>query len=136
MICFGAHKSPPLVPTLSHINPVHCNIILPYILRSSKWSLSLRVFPQKSCTHARTHLSSSTHGPHALLFSTFVISSPESYSVIFKLLRHMLLGCSMTGYRTTYMGLRYNSVYYCFRNQIEAHHNIAFRRFSSNLFTA
>ena len=54
-------KTPPLVPIVSQINPVHTlishfvknyfNIILPSTPGSSKWSLSVRCPPSKSCKH-------------------------------------------------------------------------------------
>jgi len=46
------HKSPPLDPVLSHLNPVHTvtyyllkthfNFVLPFLSSSSKWSLPFR----------------------------------------------------------------------------------------------
>jgi len=104
MICFGAHKSPPIFPNLTLIIPVHLNIILPYILGSSKWSLSLLSYRNPVCTH----LSSSPHVTPALPLSLFVISSPESFSDLKAATSNVVRMC-MTGCRRTYLGLRYNS---------------------------
>lgn len=52
---YRVHNNPSLFPTLCHMNPLytiasyilnaHSNIILPFTSVSSKWPLSLRVFP-------------------------------------------------------------------------------------------
>ena len=57
---FSVYKSPPLVPELSYINPVHAfpfnflkirfNIILPYTLISSKWSFPSGFLTKKTVT--------------------------------------------------------------------------------------
>jgi hypothetical protein len=53
------HKSPPQVPILSRLNPlhsaanlpkIHSDPILPSMPPSSVWSLSFRLSPTKSCT--------------------------------------------------------------------------------------
>ena len=68
---YHIHKSPPPVPFLSQINPVHgfiplleysFNIILSPISRSSKWSLSLR-FPHQN----QVYTSPVPHVRHFLL---------------------------------------------------------------------
>ena len=78
-------KHPPLVPLLSQRNPfrttsshlIHFNIILPFMPRSSKWSISIRSSHQNPiCTSPAPH---SCHMPPPFpFFSTW---SPEWYLV-------------------------------------------------------
>jgi len=82
------HKSPPLVLTLSQINPAHAfptnlfkirsNIIYPSTFRSSKWSLSLRFAPSKK---RYMHLSSPSYVFRAPLLLLFWFWLPWWYLV-------------------------------------------------------
>jgi hypothetical protein len=85
---YSIHNSPPPVPFLSQINPVHASpshflkinfkIIHPSTPRSSVWCLSLSSHPPKPCAH----LSSLPYVPHILPISFFSIWSPEWNVVI------------------------------------------------------
>jgi hypothetical protein len=78
-IHYRIHKSPLPVPMLSQINPVHAfqpyicktnfNIILPSMLRSSKWSLFLR-FPHHNPVCISPH-PYTFHMPHPFYSSWF-----------------------------------------------------------------
>jgi hypothetical protein len=78
------HKSPPVVPFLSHIYPVHtlsscsykmhCNISLPSKPRSSEWFLSFRFYNQSSvCISLLPILATCLAHPILLEFITWII---------------------------------------------------------------
>ena len=75
-IHYRTHKCPPTFPVLGQINPVHVpqshfldidlNIILPFMLGSSKWSLSLRFHRQNHiCTPLLPHTCYMPRPPHS-----------------------------------------------------------------------
>ena len=83
---YRIHMSPPFVPVLSQIDPVHAptshflkihlNTILPSTTGSSKWFL-LQVSPPKPCIH----LCSPPYVLHALPISSSSIWLPKQYWV-------------------------------------------------------
>ena len=106
----STHKSPQLVPVLSQFNLVHdptsyffmihLNIILPYTLKSSKWSLSFR-FPQQNHVRISCLPIRSTCTAHLILhnFITRIIFGDEyrSWSSLLCRLLHSPVTSSFLG---------------------------------------
>ena len=110
---FRIHNSPPPVPILNQVNPVHatltqflkihCNIILSFTLRSYKWTISLRIHhqtPERNFLLSQTcHIATSPVHHLLLDLTTQTVFGEQHKSLNFSL--RSLLQCPTT---TTLLG--------------------------------